>query len=106
MTEPTFDQGERADPRALASKAEVVIDPRLADVWQLLWAGQVDGDGPLSVGTVAALLRLAYLHGYADAHAEPEPGALFRDLGVRPPATKTRSPRPQGARSRSRNSDR
>lgn len=96
-------------PQGLASKAEFVLDPRLVEVWQLIWSGDADpADGP--TGTVpeamlAALLRLAYLQGYADATAEPDPGGLYRELGVRGPGF-TGGRRAPGARRRPRSSGR
>ncbi|TMK17683.1 MAG: hypothetical protein E6G68_08380 [Actinobacteria bacterium] len=70
----------------LASAAEVVIDPRLAEIWQLLWGLVPEGEDapvPLSADAFGGLLRLAYFQGYADACAEEVPGALFAELGVR-----------------------
>lgn len=93
----------------LTSTAELVIDPRLAELWQLVWgcAGQdEDIERTESEATLGCLLRLAYLQGYTDAAEEPEPGALWRELGVRPPRpTVTGAVRRPGARRRSRNSD-
>ena len=80
------------DTQRLAEAAEVVLDPRLTEVWQVLWA--LDGqeadvrDPAPTQQTLGCLLRLAYLQGYADARAEPDDD-LYRALGVRaPPATK------------------
>ena len=92
----------------LASSAAIVLDPALADVWQLVWSDDEDDAGfrngvPLNV--LAALLRLAYLQGYSDAVAEADPGALFRRLGVRedekirtPRRSARRRPRAPGSR--------
>ena len=93
----------------LASKAEMILDPRLAEVWQLIWAGREDapeeGDG-VSEEVLAGLLRLAYMQGYADATAEPGAGELYRELGIRDPSIKkTVAMRPPGARRRPGSSD-
>lgn len=86
----------------LASRAEMVLDPRLAEVWQLIWAG--DGSplsDDVSEEVLAGLLRLAYLQGYADATAEPNLGELYRELGIRGPSiTRKEAARPLGARRR------
>ena len=88
----------------LASKAEMVLDPRLAEVWQLIWAGEEDPletpDG-VPEEVLAGLLRLAYMQGYADATAEPAAGELYRELGIRDPSiTRKEASRPRGARRR------
>lgn len=95
------DQGRcSGGPERLALEAAVVIDPRLADVWQVVWAGGANGEdaeepaGCVPLETLGVLLRLAYLHGYADATAEPAQGALYAELGVREP------PADVGARTR------
>lgn len=83
------DQEERADQaRRLASLAALSIDPRLADIWQVVWtlddeSGEEEPAYPRD--TLAALLRLAYLQGYADAGSETDPGTFFRELGLRDP---------------------
>ena len=72
-------------PESLASRAEVVLDPRLAELWQLVW-GAAESDGEdrfLSEDLVGGLLRLAYLQGFAEAKDEPVEGDLYRELGVR-----------------------
>ncbi len=88
----------------LASKAEVVLDPRLAEVWQLIWAGEEDPpeeSREVSEEVLAGLLRLAYMQGYADATAEPSAGALYRELGIRSPSiTRKEAAGPRGARRR------
>ena len=94
----------------LASRAEVILDPRLADIWQLVWSA-AEGyaeDPPLSEDLVGGLLRLAYLQGFADAKDEPVEGELYRELGIRAvtasrPAGRAR---PGAARRRHRNSGR
>jgi hypothetical protein len=86
----------------LASKAEMVLDPRLAEVWQLIWAGdeKPPSDG-VSEEVLAGLLRLAYMQGYADATAEPDAGELYRELGIRGPSiTRKEAARPLGAQRR------
>ena len=88
----------------LASKAELVLDPRLTEVWQLIWSGEEDPPEEargVSEEVLAGLLRLAYMQGYADATAEPIAGALYRELGIRGPSiTRKESARPLGARRR------
>jgi len=93
----------------LASKAEMILDPRLAEVWQLLWAGEegllsedpAGEAGGVPEEVLAGLLRLAYLQGYADATAEPHPGELYRELGIRGPSiTRKAAARARGGRRR------
>ena len=103
------EQGEYTaadDPRRLAGEAAVVIDPRLADLWQLVWTRPDDGSVPLE--TLAALLRVAYAQGYADAHAEETIGSLYLELGLPAPTMgRPRSARPsRRGRAASGNSDR
>jgi len=114
-----FDREERPRPDdSLATRAALSIDPRLAEVWQLVWSlddtypGETL-DSPCGMGLVAGevlgpLLRLAYMTGYADASEESEPTALFRELGVRAPRTTLgpRERRPRRARARSGSSGR
>lgn len=95
----------------LASRAEVVLDPRLAEVWQLVWARHPDpGDEELGMvpeEMLAGLLRLAYVQGYTDAAAEPDAGMLYRELGVRDPTvTGRKAGRPRTVRRRRDSSDR
>jgi hypothetical protein len=89
-----IEQDGCAEGGGLASAAAVVLDPRLAEVWQLVWGltdgadavpktGSEPGPAGVRVEVVGALLRLAYLQGYADAYAEEVPGELFAELGVR-----------------------
>jgi hypothetical protein len=97
------EQGRCVGGDGLALSAAVVVDPRLAEVWQLVWATASQGGEPdeeaWSLETLAALLRLAYVQGYADAAGEPVPGSLFGELGLRrpsqvsPPATRNRRAR-------------
>ncbi len=103
------------EPNELATRAELVIDPRLAEVWQLVWSCPADPDegtepvreGAGSEALLAALLRLAYLRGYADSAEEVGIGTLWRELGVRGPGpTAKGAARLQGARRPSRSSDR
>ena len=93
----------------LATRAEVVLDPRLAEIWQLIWSGAGNGDEDAVVPeeVMAGLLRLAYLQGFADAKDEPEDGALYRELGIRVPgATAKKAGRSPEARSPRRSSGR
>jgi hypothetical protein len=101
------------EEEGLAARAELLLDPRLAEVWQLVWAGGPDADEPgeaadpgVSEPMLACLLRLAYLQGYADATAEPEPGALYRELGVRDPVARERTERRRAVRPGRRSSGR
>jgi hypothetical protein len=107
------DQAERLDPpeplesshcAGLAGDAAIVIDPRLADLWGLVWSLDPEPDqrGSVLPGTLAALLRLAYVQGYADAHSEQRSGVLYRELGLRIPGTRrvTAAARKSGRRSR------
>ena len=102
-----LDQAERLesyDRAGLACEAAIVIDPRLADLWGVVWGldPEPDQPGPVLPGTLAALLRLAYVQGYTDAHSEQLSGALYRELGLRVPATgqTMNGPRPSRRRSR------
>src|SRR5687768_13528723 len=109
MVDMPNEQGEYTAPgdiRRLAGKAAIVIDPRLADLWQLVWSRPDEGSVPL--GTLAALLRLAYAQGYADAHDEETAGSLYLELGL--PAARRGRPRSarrsRRGRAASGNSDR
>lgn len=93
--------------RGLASRAEVVLDPRLAEVWQLVWArdrGAIEEPGGVSEEVLAGLLRLAYIQGYADATCEAVAGELFRELGIRDPAIPKPGACPRAAGRRRRSS--
>jgi hypothetical protein len=84
-----FEQGVCGGGEELALSAAVILDPRLAEIWQLVWGcaarmGNRDG-APSSLEALGALLRLAYVQGYADAAAEEVPGLLFDELGLRRP---------------------
>ena len=82
-----MDQGRHGDELGrLAFEASIVLDPRLAEVWQALFAAAEqteDDDRRVPLETVGALLRLAYVLGYADAAVEPVPGDLYSELGLR-----------------------
>jgi hypothetical protein len=107
------DREERPGPAdSLATRAALSIDPRLAEVWQLIWSlddtypGETL-DSPCGMGRVAGevlgpLLRLAYMTGYADASEEGEPMTLFGELGVRAPRATPgpRERRPRRVRAR------
>lgn len=83
------EQGVCGPIDALAASAAVVLDPRLADIWQLVWSETDEGRGERNVvplDVLGALIRLAYLQGYADAVTEDDPGAFFSALGVRDPS--------------------
>jgi hypothetical protein len=87
------EQGERAiraEARRLAEQAALVIDPRLADLWQMVWA-RSDEPGEIPLGTLAALLRLAYALGYSDALAEDRLGVLYEELELRDAVSRSRS---------------
>lgn len=68
------------------------FDPRLAEVWLLVFASGLD----LEEGRGEQLgwfLRMAYLRGYEDGLCEPQRGALFRRLGLAVPR-RARGPAP------------
>jgi len=102
------EQGRSVRDDGLALSAAIVLDPRLTEVWQLVWATASDGGNPdeeaWSLETVAALLRLAYVQGYSDAAGEAVPGFLYQELGLRrpakvsPPATRNRRARGRSRR--------
>jgi hypothetical protein len=81
-------EGPAAEPGLEGAEANGVrlattIDPRLAEVWTTLFAAGLDAtDLSEQVGW---FLRMAYLRGYHDGLCEPEPGSLYRDLGMRVP---------------------
>lgn len=108
---PRPDEGLEDEGRRLAGEAALVIDPRLADLWQLVWT-RPDHPDPDSVplGSLAALLRLAYAQGYADAHSEETVGSLYLELGLPAPRTgragSRSAPRSRRGRAASGNLDR
>jgi hypothetical protein len=95
------EQGECVEGDELALSAAVVLDPRLAEVWQLVWTCAEEGADPEEAGwsleTLGGLLRLAYVQGYADATTEGIAGSLFGELGLRRPR---RVSRPTGSKNR------
>ncbi len=105
------EQGERAadaEARRLAGEAAVVIDPRLADLWQMVWArsGQAE-EASVPLTTLAASLRLAYALGYTDALSEDRLGSLYAELGLRGRVSRSRSgSRPRRGKAAPGNSDR
>jgi hypothetical protein len=99
------EQAERREGRRLATQAALVIDPRLADLWQLIWGRHDESYDGVPLATLAALLRLAYAQGYTDAQGEEPAGSLYRELGLRT-ATRPRSARrSRPGRAASGNSD-
>jgi hypothetical protein len=77
----------------LATQAVLLLDPRLAGVWQFLW--EHEGDEPFgectpSAELFATALRMAYVQGYSDSLDEDDPGSLYRDLGLREGVTPER----------------
>ena len=103
------DQGERVirdEARRLAGEAALVIDPRLADVWQMIWGRLDEPDDTVPIGTLAALLRLAYALGYSDGLSDDPVGSLYDELGLRRSASRRRSGSPsRRGRAASGNSD-
>lgn len=109
------EQGGCGQSDNLAASAAMVLDPRLAEIWQLVWvecdAECDDGNdnrNAVPLGVLGPLLRLAYLQGYADAVTET-PETLWVELGVRDPALSgpTASERPPAnGRARRGSSDR
>ena len=101
------EQGRSVRDDGLALSAAIVLDPRLAEVWQLVWATAWEGgetdEKAWSLETLAALLRLAYVQGYSDAAGEAVPGSLYEELGLRrPPRVSRPATRNRRARGRSR----
>ena len=102
------EQGRSVQDDGLALSAAIVLDPRLTEVWQLVWATASEAGEPdeeaWSLETLAALLRLAYVQGYSDAACEVVPGSLYGELGLRrpprviPPATRNRRARGRSRR--------
>jgi hypothetical protein len=72
-------------PEGLATQAVLLLDPRLAGVWQFLWEHEEAGSDEAvpSPELVATALRMAYVQGYSDALDEGDPRSLYRDLGLR-----------------------
>ena len=68
------------DSEGLARAAALVLDPRLASIWQFLWERDETG---ASGELLATVLRLAYVQGYEDANEEDEAEGLYRALGLR-----------------------
>jgi hypothetical protein len=63
---------------------EVDIDTRLADVWARLSEGSIMATDDLMREQLGRALRVAYAHGYRDAHrdiAAGRPGELARANG-------------------------
>ena len=73
--------GKRDKDLPIEVDTAVRLDARLADVWAFLWEVDHDRDA-VAEGTVAGLLRLAYLSGYQDALVEPVRGVLFAEVGL------------------------
>ena len=97
MADMSNEQGERAirdEARRLAVEAALVIDPRLADLWQMIWARSAEAPARVPFATLAPLLRLAYALGYSDALSEDRVGALYDELGLRRGVTQRRSGSP------------
>ena len=97
----SHEQGICGEGEELALSAALILDPRLAEVWQLVWAcspdtSDIEGTA-CSLATLGSLLRLAYVQGYTDATIEELPGSLFEELGLRRPRGVNR---PTGSRSR------
>ena len=98
------EQGLCGPNDGLAATAAVVLDPRLAELWQLIWAETDAGVSAVDViplDVLGGLMRLAYLQGYADRATDPDPGAFFAELGVRDPSiTRPTGSAPRRARDR------
>jgi len=101
-------RGYVGEPEPLAMSAAITLDPRLAEVWQLLWSldpAQEEESGGVPLEAIGGLLRLAYLQGYFDASSENVPGTLFAELGVREPESsmsrRASARRPRRGRGRS-----
>lgn len=73
--------GKRDEGIPIEVDTAVRVDARLADVWGFLWEVEHHPDS-VSEGTLAGLLRLAYLTGYQDALVEPVRGTLFAEVGL------------------------
>lgn len=92
--EPAAGQAQAAEESGM--RLALAIDPRMVEVWSCLFSADLDNDD--LAGQVGWFLRMAYLRGYHDGLCEPEPGSLYRDLGMRVPARR----RPQPTTSSSR----
>lgn len=108
MSKEQGERAERAEESRLAGEAAVVIDPRLADLWQVIWARPEQAEeASVPIATLAALLRLAYALGYSDALSEERVGSLYDELGLRGPVSRPRSAsRSRRGRAAPGNSDR
>lgn len=85
--EPGFDDSLPAEESGL--RLAMAIDPRMVEVWSCLFAADLEDDE--LAGQLGWFLRMAYLRGYHDGLCEPEPGSLYRDLGMPVPARRPRS---------------
>jgi hypothetical protein len=75
-------------------RVAMAVDPRISEVWACLFSQALEPEE--LAAQVGWFLRMAYLHGYHDALSEPEPGALYRHLGMRaPPRRRARTRRPR-----------
>lgn len=64
------------------------FDERLAELWVFLMT--FEEEGPLDLGAVGSLLRMAYLRGYEDALSESRRGDLYLRLGLGEPPRRRR----------------
>jgi len=80
----TGNPSDSEDPVAewgFAGRIVAEFDPRLAEVWLAVFESDIDLE---QVGQCFGwFLRMAYLKGYEDAMAEPEPGGLYANLGMK-----------------------
>ena len=79
--EPGFDFPATAEQSGV--RLAMAIDPRMPEVWTCLFSSGLEPDE--LAGQIGWFLRMAYLRGYYDGLCEPEPGALYRHLGMRVP---------------------
>lgn len=66
----------------VGARIALEFDPRLADVWLEIFASDLD---PELFSQVGWYLRMAYLCGFKDGAADPNPAEMFARIGMEAP---------------------